>query len=369
MMMSNQYMTDITEKCIACGLCAEHCSFLTETGQSPRDMANRGIEVSEAFSCSLCGACEAACPHGLSPRGMFAARRHEAVENTEFDINRYRYLFPDRNNNVMSAYRKYSGIDYSDIDAFGDAGICFFPGCTLMTYSLGLTRDIFNRLKNSCGCDSMWTACCGKPLDQMGLQKRLDNMHGQLRDFVREHNIHKIITACPGCYYEMQNILQSSGVVIQTVYEVLDFRQQVRMRSRRCAVHDSCPDRFVGTFARQVRQALEQSGFTIVEMLHNKANTICCGSGGQLSHFRPDLVEKLVQIRQGEARQAGVEILVGYCLSCVLKYGGKGSEIPVTHALNLLLELEEDFKGAKERAVKMLSGPDGEKIWQEIMSD
>lgn len=362
-------MKEIMEHCVECGVCAVNCSLLAETGQSPLAIARRGVMLDEAFSCSLCGACEAACPQRLSPKQLFANRRNEAVANGEFDVAKYRYMFPDRKNNAMKVYRKYSGIDYSDIDNSSDGGTWFFPGCTLMTYSPGLTREIYSRLKNSCDCQGMWTECCGKPLDQIGLQHRLKTTHNYLWEFLREHSIKRIITACPGCYYEMQKIFQSTDVVIQTVYEVLDFGKQVRVDGKRCTVHDSCPDRFLGKFGRQVRQALEQKGYFIVEMLHNTVNTICCGSGGQLSHFRPDLMEELVKQRQDEARQAEADILVGYCLSCVLKYDSKEPGIEITHALNLLLDLTEDFKGAKERAAKMFSGPDGEKIWEEIMTD
>jgi len=362
-------MKKIEEKCAECGLCATSCGLLTESGQSPLAMAKRGITVSEAYSCSLCGACEGICPQGCSPNEMFAERRNEAVRKSQIDIDEYRYMFPDRKNNVMSVYRKHSGIDYHDIDSFLETETCFFPGCTLMTYSPGLTREIFQHLKKSCGCLGMWTECCGKPLEQMGLEERLEDAHDRLIKFVQEHNIKRIIVACPGCYYDLLKVFQSCNVIIQTVYEVMKFSKQVNSDDKHYAVHDSCPDRFAGKFGKEVRQALEECNFSTVEMIHSKVNTICCGSGGQISHFRPDLTEQLVKQRQDEAMQAGADVLVGYCLSCVLKYDNKTSEIPVTHVLNLLLGLKEDFKGAKERAKKMFDGPDGQKRWKEMMID
>lgn len=369
MMEVNHYIARIAQNCVECGQCASSCIFLNQTGQSPLTIARREIAVSEAFSCALCGACEAVCPQGLSPKEMFGARRKAAITNEEIDINEYRYMFPDRKNNVMTAYRKHFDIDYSDIDQFDEADTCFFPGCTLMTYSPQLTRKVFEHLQTSCHCQGMWTACCGKSLDQMGLQNRLQQMHSNLKAFVQERNIKRIISACPGCHYELQEVFQASDVVIQTVYEVLDLGERVSTDRRLCTVHDSCPDRFAGIFSAQIRQALDQCGFSITEMIHNKAHTLCCGSGGQISHFRPDLVEKLVEMRQKEARLTDADIFVGYCLSCVLKYDGKMNGIPVTHALNLLLGVEEDFEGAKARATSMFSGSYGEAIWKEIMDD
>ena len=362
-------MTKISEKCVSCGLCSNCCSLLTEIRQSPLVMEQRGITAIEAFSCSLCGACETACPQGCSPKKMFADRRNEAVRTGEIDIAEYRYLFPDRKNNVMNAYRDYCGTNYHDLNSFNEIETCFFPGCTLMTYSPDLTRGIFANLKASGNCQGMWTDCCGKPLEQLGLQQRFIETQKRLIKFVQDHQIKRIIVACPGCYYNLLNVFPTGKVVIQSVYEVLNFPKPAAGKDHYYTIHDSCPDRFNGKFGSEVRQALHQCHFSMVEMIHNRKNTICCGSGGQLAHFRPDLTEQLVKLRQTEARQAGADVLVGYCLSCVLKYDNQESGIPVTHALNLLLGLKEDFRGAKKRARDMISGPEGEKKWLEIMAD
>ncbi|WP_240731894.1 (Fe-S)-binding protein [Geobacter sp. FeAm09] len=367
--MDDARLADIRNNCTECGLCADSCHILTESGESPAAMAARGATLHEALSCSFCGACEAVCPQGVAPLELFAAKRREAVENGEFAVEEFRYLYPDRERNLMSMYRAQCGIDYQDLEASGEATSCFFPGCSLMTYSPGLTREVFGRLKESGVCQAIWTACCGKVLDQLGLRQRLQNMQEHLRSFVREHGIKRLVVACPGCYHDLGEILRGSGVAIQTVYEVLDFGPGERAGGRRCTVHDACPDRTAGLFGGQVRTLLEQSGFAITEMSHTRANTICCGSGGQLSHFRPDLVDELVERRRDEFQQTGADVLVGYCLSCVLKYDSMLPGVPVTHALNLLLEREPDYRGVKERARRMFEGPDGEKLWEEVMAD
>lgn len=367
-MKSNEVKQAINN-CVECGLCAKDCSFLRESGESPAAMAKRGITASEAYSCSLCGLCAAVCQQGVNPMEMFAERRREAVANNEIEIDDYRYMFPDRKNNVMSVYRQESGIDYSESDSFSTADTCFFPGCTLMTYSPALTRETFKRLKSSGECQEMWTECCGKPLNQLGLQKRLENMQNDLKQFIKDHNIKRLITACPGCYYELREIFNAEELIIQTVYEVLTVDKQDHSGGGRYTIHDSCPDRSEGAFARHVRHALEQQNCALSEMKHNRENTICCGSGGQQSHFRPDLVDEVIKTRQNEVQQTGAETLVGCCMSCILKYDGKMPGVSVVHALSLLLDVEVDYKGAKERAGKILSGERGEQLWEKIMAE
>ncbi|SDE71019.1 (Fe-S)-binding protein [Sporomusa acidovorans] len=362
-------METLAEKCSECGKCIAICPFLAKTGKTPAVIAKQGAEVMEAFSCSLCGACEAVCPLGLSPKNMFAGRRNAAVENGEIDIDEYRYLFPDRPNNVMNMYRRFYGVHYDGIENVGSAGTWFFPGCTLLTYSPNLTREVYRRLQTDCNCQGMWTECCGKPLVQLGIQHRADAIEKRLKEFVEAHQISRIITACPGCYYELKNVFASLAVRIQTVYEVLNFAVHKKSQNIKCTIHDACPDRFELKFAGQVRRALEQNGFSIIEMQHSKGEAICCGSGGQISHFNPDLTEELVQTRLKEARQADADILVGYCLSCVLKFDNADSPVTVTHALQLLLDQPKDFNGAKTRVAAMLNGADGEKIWDKIMAE
>nr|WP_246166935.1 (Fe-S)-binding protein [Oryzomonas japonica] len=179
--MDNAKLVNITDNCTECGLCADSCRLLTESEESPAAMVKRGVTLSEALSCSFCGACEAVCPQGVSPMAMFAAKRREAVDSGEFAVEEFRYLYPDRENNVMSMYRKQCGIDYRDLEASGEATTCFFPGCTLMTYSPGLTREVFKRLKDGGVCQAIWTDCCGKLLEQLGLQQRLENAQERLK--------------------------------------------------------------------------------------------------------------------------------------------------------------------------------------------
>lgn len=367
--MKNSKIKVVIDNCMECSLCADNCPFLRENGESPGAMAIRGVSTGEAYSCSLCGLCAAVCQQGVNPMEMFAARRREAVSNLEIEIEDYRYMFPDRKNNLMSVYRKQCGIGYSETDSFNDSETCFFPGCTLMTYSPALTLETFKRLRSSGDCQGMWTECCGKPLNQLGLQQRTENMQVKLKQFVKEHNIKRLITACPGCYYELREIFKAEDLAIQTVYEILANDSPVRNKKGQYTVHDSCPDRSEGIFGRHVRRSLEQQQLTIVEMAHSRDITICCGSGGQQSHFRPDLADEVVQMRLDEVRQTGADTLVGYCMSCVLKYEGKMPGISVVHALSLLLDVEADYKGAKARANKMLSGPQGEQLWKEIMAE
>jgi Fe-S oxidoreductase len=153
----------------------------------------------------------------------------------------------------------------------------------------------------------------------------------QLKDKILSLGIKRLIMACPNCFYELKKALINQEIEIITVYDVLKEQESPELRSiangMTCTVHDSCPDRFEGTLGTQVREALQGRGYQIVEMEDSRDKTICCGSGGQISHFRPEFAQELVQKRISEAEKTGAETLVAYCLSCVLNFSRNVTKI------------------------------------------
>ncbi|NLL51397.1 MAG: (Fe-S)-binding protein [Peptococcaceae bacterium] len=342
----------IKDECSQCGLCSNGCAFLAEY-TSPAEMAARGISKEDAYSCSLCAKCQALCPLGLNPMGMFQERRVETMQKQELEPEEFNYFMPDCEDNVMNYYRQYYGIDYSNLESDKGSTSYFFPGCTLMTYSPAITREIYNRLRLKQGCGGILTDCCGLPLYQMGLNDRAGKFTNSLVEKITDRGIKSLIAACPNCYYELKARLQPLGVKILTVYEALDFSLGSQTDLPPCTVHDSCPDRMEGKFARQTRNALQNRGYKIVEMSNILQHSPCCGSGGQLSHFRPDLADKLVRDRLTEAENSGAQILASYCMSCVLNFARLESGLKVRHVLNLLLGIDEDYTEVKKRAAEI----------------
>ncbi|HWP97895.1 MAG TPA: (Fe-S)-binding protein [Syntrophomonadaceae bacterium] len=344
----------ILTECAGCGLCSEECQLLSETEESPAEMATRGVRIDEAFSCSLCGRCEINCPIQLKPDEMFMARRIDAIDKEEFNPGDFDCFLPDEDDNIMALYRNHYDIDYDDLEVDENSETAFFPGCTLLTYSPGLVREAFSQIRQQCDCKQIITLCCGKPLDQLGMSKRKEEWNQRLIEQLKQLGVKRLIVGCPGCYYQLREVLLTLGIEIVTIYEVIQFEQSSKSKTI-CTLHDSCPDRFEGLFAGQVRNALCGAGFNIVEMERNREKSPCCGSGGQLSHFRPDLAEELIEQRLKEVNKTGAGYLVAYCLSCVLNFSRDSSGFIVRHALNLLLNYDEDYIGIKGRVAQIYS--------------
>lgn len=384
----------LIDTCIDCGGCTKNCLLLTEIDESPITIAQRGATVEEAFGCSLCKLCEAVCPLDLSPWAIFEEKRFEAVAREEIDIQEYRYLFPDRPLNVLSFYRQYFGIDYDDLNQSSPGSTAFFPGCTLMTYSPGLTRKVYETLQNNDPSLVLMTDCCGKPLYQLGLGNRVEKNRELLKKKLSQLGVKRLVTACPNCYYELKKALADQEIEIVTIYEVLkelgtvkeqghtppgnalgnnvhgdNFQGDTEDSRGKVTIHDSCPDRFEGVFGSQVRQALVDAGYEIVEMKHKGKRSICCGSGGQTSHFRPDFAGELVNLRLTEAQKTETDTMITYCLSCALNIGRNTSDLKVKHVLNVLLDCEVDYDGVKDKAGLMFEGEEGNENWLRVMEE
>ncbi len=242
----------IIEDCTGCKTCAESCRILNEIDEEPVSIASRGVDWTEAFSCALCGKCEAVCSLGLSPYRMFEQRRVEAVANHEIDVNEYRYLFPDRENNVMSAFREYYDVKYPDLNMSLPADMAFLPGCTMVTYSPRLTRKVYDALLELHHNIVLLNDCCGLPMYQIGLPERGDKIKTRLKSKVSRLGVKRIVVACPNCYYQLRKTSIFKNIEIITVYEALkDIFPSNRVNGI-YTVHDSCPDRFDGIFAAQV---------------------------------------------------------------------------------------------------------------------
>lgn len=366
---------EISNDCLGCNRCLAECPFLQQIDEDIVSMVRRGPSVEEAYACSLCGLCEAVCPSSLSLRRVFNETRNQAVERNYISIQDYRYMFPDRELNVMKAYRQFYGIEYNDLNPDQASSAAFFPGCTMLTYSPQLTRALFFHLQKTYGRLSLISECCGLPLLQLGLQNRGNDYLRSVKDKLKSWQVKSLVVACPNCYYQLRPFLKDTDIQLVTIFEALknsDILNTPLDELQKCeiTIHDSCPDRFYGIFARQARQALLRKGYSLVEMEHHHDLSICCGSGGQVSHSRPDLAEGLVRCRLDEAERSGASVLAGYCLACVLNFARIPNEkgMKIQHVLDLLLELEADYSEVKTNAQKIFEGPEGEERLKRIMA-
>ncbi len=325
----------VSQACIDCDLCQKECAFLGKYG-TPKAIADRYDPLKREhqgipFECSLCGLCAAVCPHGVDPAGLFLEMRREAVRQGGG-------IFPEHA--ALGRYEKLGASRRYSYYGFPEAcDTVFFPGCTLSGTRSGKVILAYRLLKEKIPSLGIVLDCCMMPSHDLGRQDHFAAMFDEMRGYLLEHGIGRVIVACPNCYRMFARY--GAGLSAKTVYEILagsDIRG-VGLNMDKVTIHDSCAVRFDEEIHEAVRRLIRGKGFAIEEMAHAGKRTFCCGEGGAVGFIAPSFAANWAGLRHGEA--AGRKV-VTYCAGCATRLG---QITPTVHVLDILREGEAHGTG------------------------
>jgi heterodisulfide reductase subunit D len=169
--------------------------------------------------------------------------------------------------------------------------------------------------------------CCGYPLLAMG---RLEEAK-----MLIEHNVvqakalgaSRVTFACPSCYHMWKFVYpdvlgEEIGLEVVHATELLDemiVEKDVELGELelRVTYHDPCDlGRKSGVFDAPRRVLQSIPGLTLVEMGSYGQISECCGGGGNLESFDPDIVSEVGLRRVDRACEGGAEVIVSACQQC-----------------------------------------------------
>jgi heterodisulfide reductase subunit D len=115
------------------------------------------------------------------------------------------------------------------------------------------------------------------------------------------------------------------GIQVSHAVEVLrDLAEDGRLelvepkRTGTVTYHDPCDIGRKGGMYDAPREVLNRvPGWTFVEMQQSREHALCCGGGGNLETFDPDLVAEVSARRIAQAAEVGADVLVSACPQCV----------------------------------------------------
>ncbi|MEM2103780.1 MAG: (Fe-S)-binding protein [Candidatus Bathyarchaeia archaeon] len=343
----------IINNCTECKLCVNECPFLSKHNKTPKEIAKELVEdvdlsKSYVMECFLCGLCQAVCPLSLDfPKAIFHAR--QALSAEALNNICYKLSLPDETLFFPKAYKRYKNLNYNvfEKDSFTYA---FFPGCAMSCYSHQATIQVYKKLTETLNDVGFADLCCGKPLADVGLSERASKWLMQLESYLNEHDCTTIVTACPMCYYYLRSKFQNEFRLL-TVYEVLGetFKKGLATLDAAVTVHDSCPDRFKGVFAKHVRNLFRNG--QIMEMPHCKEKSICCGAGGLVSCVDPNLSALCSSARAVEFLESGAELMVVYCYTCAQAFWLSQPKMQTKHVIDLALKTHDASEDVKNQEV------------------
>ena len=325
----------VSDKCISCELCKKECAFLQEYGKpkhiadsfDPHNKDHQGM----AFECSLCELCAAVCPVAIHPAQLFLEMRREAVRGGNGDFSEHGRILGYEKRGTSPRFTYYALPPGCDT--------VFFPGCALPGTRPDTTWSLFEHMRQSLPALGIVLDCCTKPSHDLGRDEYFTAMFTEMRDFLVDNGVRRVIVACPNCF----KVFQTYGdqLAVQTVYEFLarDGLPTSKTLTQAVTVHDPCAIRYESGIHAAVRDLCARQGLTLSEMPHHGEKTLCCGEGGSVGFVTPELAKKWAALRKDETNGTPI---VTYCAGCA---NFLGRVAPTTHVLDILFQPEAAAAG------------------------
>ncbi len=374
---ANESVQSFADSCIRCGLCTQtNCGMFQDGTTTLGDVCEAILSGdtthdSFPFACALCNRCIAHCPVDLRASDAMKPARSILLDkypSLEGNFNKFRVenefnfftmmksMYDGDESKVTKIVSKPTGNASADRTAF-------FPGCSLFAYAPRLVEKTFNWLREKGYASHVVTVCCGAPLDLGGFADRYNAHMDGLLNWLKDQGIDSLILVCPDCNEHFEEPLQRHGFNKIMLPDVLLKEGMVIEGGKKVAIHDSCYDRFSGEIGKSVRKLLANS--EIVKLPHEYRDALCCGGGGLVSGYAPDMCDYRRLLRLQEFDALDLDYVVSACFSCVNSLQRSADKTKVYHYLELLFDEEIDWDKAYERVGKYFGDPKYQQICEQ----
>ncbi|MDD3180378.1 MAG: (Fe-S)-binding protein [Opitutaceae bacterium] len=336
--------------CIQCGTCAGTCPYGEHMDFSPRLVINmlRGGFIDEVIKsdsllrCVSCYACMAKCPRGIRLTDVLLPMVKEQVLVTQSAMpaefqksleNMHRYGNPmGESPRKRAAWTATAGTKIPLIaEVNREVDVLWFVDSYMSFYARGqdngrATARLFNALGVDfaiLGNEEKSAGECGQVTWESGLFESLAEYNVKL---FNKYKFQRLVTGDAHAYnafhfrYPMYGLTQPAEHTAQFFARHLDQLKPRLTRPLNLTVtyHDACClGRAVGSYdePRALLQAIP--GVKLVEMVHNRVNSLCCGGGGGGmwldTYYKQKGMERLSERRVKEAIATGADVLAVSC--------------------------------------------------------
>jgi Fe-S oxidoreductase len=336
--------------CIQCGMCAGTCPHGEFMDYPPRRiirMLRAGL-IEEVFasdsllSCVACYACQAKCPRNIQlTEVLLPLVKEEVFANLpelprELQMaleNSLRYGNPmGESPRKRPAWTRRSDVPVPYIKSKSEpVDVLWFVECYLSYYPRGqeaarATARIFNALGIDFAILGAEEKCAGECARLLGERGLFDSLMDYNMSVFRKHQFKRIVTSGAHAYDAFKYIYPSIGFDFEVEHTTpflaghLETLKPLLTRKLDYTVtyHDSCCLGRHNEHYEEPRALLGAiPGVKLVEMRHNRVNSICCGGGGGGmwldTYYKAKGYERLSDRRVKEAVETGADVLAISC--------------------------------------------------------
>lgn len=348
--MKPDILAEEFDQCIKCGLCLASCPVCKEMlleKYSPRGKiqlaryySQGDLDLSdhyrEIFSkCLLCGACSVTCPSGVDLKKVFVHMREQIVNKEGLHPTMERVvqsLLENRNISDLDNLERGEWRDF--LDDLPDhmyekqkAEALYFVGCVASFFpSVQTIPEKLVQILDAADVDfailggEEW--CCGFPLIGAGVADKVEQLKRHNLEKVRALGAKRMIFSCPSCYqtwtehYDTDLELFHSTQFMEKL--IKDGTILLKEMNMRVTYHDPCDLGRSSEVYDAPRKILKSiPGLTFVELEKNRAQSVCCGGGGNLEMADSNLSGAVAQKKIEEIQKADAKTVVTSCQQCV----------------------------------------------------
>jgi len=168
-------------------------------------------------------------------------------------------------------------------------------------------------------------SCCGFPLFLMGSDE-IKSHAERLIQKIKATGARDLVTPCAGCYKTFKNIYPKIGDLGLEVYHSVQYFEKLVTEgiikfsgeiAQKVTYHDPCDLGRACKIFEEPRNILKKiPGLEFVEMSRNRLDARCCGGGGGMQAYNPDMAVHMASERVRDALAVGAEIIVSGCPAC-----------------------------------------------------
>jgi heterodisulfide reductase subunit D len=170
--------------------------------------------------------------------------------------------------------------------------------------------------------------CCGYPMFINGELERARDIIQHNVEAVRAMGVKTVVLTCASCYHFWKHSYPTALEVEDLDLEVKHATEfladllaagdlELREIEETVTYHDPCDLGRKGGVTEAPRRVLTQiPGLRLVEMAENRDSSYCCGGGGNLESFAPEVSQAVARNRIRQAADVGAKTLISACQQC-----------------------------------------------------
>jgi Fe-S oxidoreductase len=347
----SQYREEIL-KCTSCGFCQAACPVFGATLRPAYNTRGKMLLLKEVmegliepsrdlaetfYTCTTCRACTYSCPRSIKAAELVEGVRRRLYEQgfapgslvaVKDNICRTGNVFAAGGKERIEVYPPSLREKVRRGELKEKAETLVFMGCLPSYLDMKTVPSLLKTLEAAdvnCTTLASEESCCGFPLFLLGAGEFKPHAEKLLKN-IRATGARELVTPCAGCYKTFQTLYPEIGDLGMRIYHTVQYLEKLASEERltfdqplpsKVTYHDPCDIGRACQIFEEPRSILRRiPGVEFVEMAKNRMEARCCGGGGGLQAYAPDLASEMAAKRVQDALAVGADVIVSGCPAC-----------------------------------------------------